>query len=236
MSRIFLSPLILCQSNSAVIPMGSSERYHMNNSNNNRNSSTSLGSISGKDAELGSPNDPNYYHNSSPYSSVKLGSSSKKDKERKKKKYEDILLSSGCSAFIRMIDPRVKRLAGPPVSLCGLGNPINSMAYAHSPNGNNGPLSAKDSNYRGVDNIRSFEQDTLNDVLYLLSHYTQDDHGQLALHFDNLKFKQLRHEFQFKVHHSTLKRRTFNQAIPDNIEKETLVQEINNKFYDVLSS
>lgn len=289
-----------------------------NNNNNNRSASnnTGLSTISsGKEADFiaGSEKNSMSYHSNATTSykgNINSASSSKKDKKRKKKKYEDILLSTGCSAFIRMVDPRVKRLAGPPVSLCGLiGNAGSSMTgnnntnnnggNAGSPyinnNSNNSPgthlhhLHHRDSTSNAAHNstppaIRSFQQDTLHDFLYLMSHFAQEDHGQMSLHFDTSKFRKLRHEFQFKTsvgggnkkklgnssnnhqqgstnNHTTtevtnnkhtaaaiLERvldnigggiqgvRTYRQAVPDTIEKDTLVQEINNKFYDVLSS
>ena len=300
-SRILLSPLycgiLLCKAGAstqyAVIHTSSTdEKNDLGRGNQYRYSSTTLGSTSGKESSVhtNASNNPSSHKfiGMNPNAINSTGNSGKKEKKRKKKKYEDIILSTGCSAFIRVIDPRVKRLAGPPVSFLhnysgnnNANNNIPSTPYGNG-NGGNGMLSvpgspgptsalnqspnqfpsggANANGYVSIHNntgIRTYQQDTLHDVLYLMSHFAYESaEGTFSLQFDGKKYKQLRHDFSLQPHLyqqynnarskalvSMLLRggrggqgRSFLNAIPDSIEKEALIQEINNKFYDVLSS
>eukprot|EP01040_Poterioochromonas_malhamensis_P003574 gene3574-3820_t len=134
--------------------------------------------------------------------SSKSTKNSKRSKKSKKKKTEDILLSSGCSAFIRIVDPRIKRLAGSPLS---------------------------------VDTTREFNTEGLVNILNIQSHYAVDDKGILSLQMDNNKLRSLKNEFQFQPNKYNGKR-TIRMAIPESVDPQYLIQELNSKFYQSLST
>jgi hypothetical protein len=178
------------------------------------------------------------------------GNSGKRRSKKKKKKTkrglgeeEELMLSPGCSAIVRVIDPRVKGLVGPAFS-------VIQKETRTAPRRTDSPAAAPLSPHV------LFQDHVTNDILYIMSHFavrmdSPDDnastdplaanqHQKLALQFDNKKFKAFSQEF--RVHNPQIKKidlvrdRNYGHAIPDTVDKDTLVQEVNNKFYDILSS
>lgn len=130
--------------------------------------------------------------------------SRKSKKSKKKNQIEDIVLSTGSCAIIRVVDPRVKKLAGVSITL---------------------------ENNRTLNNLH---QETLNNIITLQSQYASDDKGIVSLHQDNNKLRHLKTDFTIQANKFTNKR-TLKSSIPDSIDPEYLIQEINNKFYQTLS-
>jgi hypothetical protein len=135
----------------------------------------------------------------------KSAKTSKKGK-KKKKKTEELVLSSGSSAFIRIVDPRIKRLAGNPIA---------------------------------TETNREITSDQLNEIITIQSHSLNNDesknNGIISLQLNPTRMKTLKQDFQFqpqRFHH----KRTLKMAIPESVEAQALIAELNTKFYQSLST
>lgn len=144
---------------------------------------------------------PNSSSKSTLAESAKLQKMSKKSK-KKKKKTEDLILSPGASAFIRMVDPRIKRLAGSSIF---------------------------------IESNREFSAEWLNEIIQINAHYAKDDKGMLSLQLDQNKLRNLKSEFSFQLNKFSHKR-SLRMACPETVDPQALVQELNTKFYQSLST
>jgi hypothetical protein len=208
-----------------------------------------------------------------------------KKKKNKKSKNVDIVLSDGASAIIRIVDPRVKRLAHhhsaitPAIvnnSIPGsMGNSkITTMATAASVVRASLRVSQKNTNAGGGANsngvggaanmaspggtendgngaghyhhplvdgtthsvspaLLPVRNDILEEVLHLHAHSMHDKNSPMVL--DAHKLRTLQQGFALKPG-LFVKKKTVKSAIPETMDAYYLIQEINTKFYEVISS
>jgi hypothetical protein len=207
-----------------------------------------------------------------------------KKKKNKKSKNVDIILSDGASAIIRIVDPRVKRLAHHHSAITpatvnnnipgSMGNSkVTSMSTAAnvvraslrvsqkntasgganaggaggaagmvSPGGVDGDGNgAGHYHHPSVDGtthsvspaLLPIRNDILDELLNLHAHSMHDRNSPMVL--DNHKLRILQQGFALKPG-LFVKKKTVKSAIPETMDAYYLIQEINTKFYEVISS
>lgn len=228
------------------------------------------------------------------------GGKSHHKKKKKQKKVADIVLSDGSSALIRIIDPRVKRLASCPAAITASNTPANAPTFAGSlgstkstnsvgalrtslravadtaiaainnsnshtgsyHNGNSSGVSGNGStNGSAMGNSNSagnatngnnnggtngngqsdyvspyhvrIQHDLLEEILQL--HALQALQDRTSLASDAAKLRSLKQAFALQPWRFA-KKKTIKSSIPPSLDAALLVQEINTKFYEVISS
>eukprot|EP01033_Poteriospumella_lacustris_P001134 gene1134-830_t len=217
------------------------------------------------------------------------GKHGKKGKKAKKAKNVDIALSDGASALIRIVDPRVKRLAQHHAAITpttvnntipgsfgsakitsmvaaanavraslrvsqkyaaanggfnsgGMGSPgLGGMGDGNGDGGNGNNGGAGHYHHPSVDGtthsvsptLLPVRNDIMEEVLLLHAHHVHEKGAPMTL--DATRLRNLRQAFSLQPN-KFIKKKNVKSAIPETMDAHYLIQEINTKFYEVISS
>lgn len=217
------------------------------------------------------------------------GKHGKKGKKAKKAKNVDIALSDGASALIRIVDPRVKRLAQHHAAITpstvnntipgsfgsakitsmvaaanavraslrvsqkyaaanggfnsgGMGSPgLGGMGDGNGDGGNGNNGGGGHYHHPSVDGtthsvsptLLPVRNDIMEEVLLLHAHHVHEKGAPMTL--DAARLRNLRQAFSLQPN-KFIKKKNVKSAIPETMDAHYLIQEINTKFYEVISS